>query len=243
MRVRLILLLVTVITILNAQTAEADYESKKTAADITQSLALHKSVQASVDYICAEASDTANTISNAIDGLFKDAKSLAAYAYSMGANVSPLTTTMRDSATTLGNQIHFYSDTSCPSPAPIQFSELAVKLGVEVTDTAILLSSQLNLINQASQSIKMDNYGGLNPSLNALKKLKIDVESLSKLLLAESWIVDQLEKDYAIDAQYASALIKKKSKSKKISISCIKGNSLKTVSAVKPVCPTGYRKK
>jgi hypothetical protein len=247
--------------------ALANYESAQTQTDIQADLALHNQAEEGARNICISAYNVWKTILAERDGLFKDSTNLASYAYSMGVNVTALTNAMSSSAMTITNQMMFYTDTACPTPAPIQFPDLAQNLASEIANTYQLLANQSLLINQQSQALKFSNFTGLDTGLQALQSLKNQVGAFDATLFAENQMDNKVQVDYAADDQKAAAdkaaadkaaadkaaadalaaqQASAKAKSdalKKTTITCVKGKLSKTLTGVKPVCPVGYKRK
>jgi len=237
--------------------ALANYESAQTQTDVQADLALHNQAEEGARSICVSAYNVWKTILAERDGLYKDSTSLASYAYSMGVDVTALTNVMSNSAMTIATQMRFYTDTSCPTPTPIQFFDLAQNLASEIANTLLLLTNQSLLINQQSQALKFSNFTGLDTGLQALQSLKNQVGAFDATLFAENQMDNKVQVDYAADdqkaaadkaaadalaAQQASAKAKLDAL-KKTTITCVKGKLSKTLTGVKPVCPVGYKRK
>jgi hypothetical protein len=241
--------------------ASANYESAQTKVDLKARLALHDQAEKGATSICDSSHNVLKIILAERDGLFKDSTSLASYAYSMGVNVTAVTNAMSDAAMTITTQMRFYTDTECPSPAPIQFSDLVQNLNTEVIAATQLLVSQSTLINQAAQSLKLSNFTGLDIGVQALQSLKGDLDAFASILLAEAQMESKLQEDFAADDTKAAAdkaaadktaadafasqkVVPAKAVAvKKTTIACVKGKLIKTIVGIKPTCPVGYQKK
>ena len=79
-------------------------------------------------------------------------------------------------------------------------------------------------------------------------EIKAAQESTAKALAAEKIAQELREKEEAaakaaLELKLKQEALAKQSSSKKITITCVKGKIIKKVTAVKPICPNGYKKK
>jgi hypothetical protein len=98
-------------------------------------------------------------------------------------------------------------------------------------------------IYACGQSPSFDGKGGINYSqpiyryLDLIKEAEIFVATQIALEEAEAKAVAELKAKEEAEAKAAEAA------KKKTTITCVKGKLTKKVTAVKPVCPKGYKKK
>jgi hypothetical protein len=98
-------------------------------------------------------------------------------------------------------------------------------------------------IYACGQSPSFDGKGGINYSqpiyryLDLIKEAEIFVATQIALEEAEAKAVAELKAKEEAEAKAAEAA------KKKTTITCVKGKLTKKVTAIKPVCPKGYKKK
>jgi hypothetical protein len=98
-------------------------------------------------------------------------------------------------------------------------------------------------IYACGQSPSFDGKGGINYSqpiyryLDLIKEAETFVATQIALEKAEAKAAAELKAKQEAEAKAAVAV------KKKTTITCVKGEQIKKITAVKPVCPKGYKKK
>ena len=121
-------------------------------------------------------------------------------------------------------------------------AELKAKQEAEAKAAAELKAKQ-----EAEAKVEAERVLAVAKAEKLIADAKVEAERVLAVAKAEKLITDakvEAERVLAVaEAERVLAVAKAKAAAKKTTITCIKGKAVKKVTAVKPVCPAGYKKK